>query len=77
MEARKRSNGGREENGWGGSRPRAGRPRKEAHELSDKAPVAANLSQEDREYLAKWGDGNTAALRELIARARKFWPNGV
>ena len=72
--SRKRSPGGREVNGWGGrrepgegktlGRPKVGNP-------PTGRTVSAYLSNADADYLAKWGEGNTAALRELIrARAR-------
>ena len=72
---RKRSPGGREENSWGGKRQGAGRPKSE--EKVAGVTVSAYLSADDAAYLAQWGKGNSAALRELIDRARRFWPQGV
>lgn len=74
---RERSPGGRENNGWGGARPGAGRKRTEEKGETGGKVVSAYLSAEDIAYLEKWGSGGTVALRSLIERARKFWPNGI
>lgn len=60
---------------WGGARPGAGRKPK-AEKQAGKT-VSAYLVQNELDYLAKWGDSPTAALRALLDRAEKFWPNGI
>lgn len=72
---RVRSNGGREVNGWGGVRPGAGRPPRS--ETGAGVTVSAYLSKEDVAYLEKWSGSPSTALRDLIDRARKFWPEGL
>jgi hypothetical protein len=57
----------------GGTREGAGRK-----PLGDEARVfmGARVSAKEREWLAQWGDTDTAALGHLLERAMKFWPDG-
>lgn len=61
--------------GSGGRRSGAGRPPKSVSEKG--VTVSAYLSADDAAYLAKWSSSNSVALRDLIDRARKFWPDGA
>ena len=38
--------------------------------------VQGRVYQDDLEYLALWSDEQGIALREVIDRCRKMWPNG-
>lgn len=57
----------------GGRRPGAG-----GKPLGDRARVfvGARVFAREREWLALWGDTDTAALAHLLERAMKFWPDG-
>jgi hypothetical protein len=39
--------------------------------------VTVYLTESEIEYLALWQKNRSAALREIIDRAIKFWPQGV
>lgn len=59
--------------GRGGKRPGAGRKKS----ADSKSFHTVGLTPDEWEYLSHWSSGNKAdQLRELLDRARKFWPSG-